>query len=253
MREWLLSQFPDHHTYVEAFGGAATILLNKNPSDVEVYNDLEYSVFNLMRVLRDHHDELLLRVRQLKYEKETYLLHRNLYLSDEFMQLPIVEQAVTTLVTKRMSRGGLCGTFSRSDRTLKNGVNAEIHAWLTTVHDLLPEIAGRLKDVVILNLDAIAVLNQFDGPHTLFYLDPPYVTCSRVFKKAYRQEMTDEDHRQLAMAVRKLQGKVILSGYPSTIYNELYGDWACCSRNIPNHSSHGTTKNLQTECVWKNF
>lgn len=252
LKDWLISQFPPHDIYVEPFGGAATVLLNKEKCNTEVYNDIEYTVFNLMRVLRDNPQDLLSRLSQIQYDREVYLKYKETYFSENFLLLSHLEQAVTTFVVRRMSRGGLCGTFSRSDRILPSGINAEVNAWLTAIDKVLPLVSQRLQGVLLFNLDAIK-LTQFDSPNTLFYLDPPYVTGSRVFKKAYLSEMDDEGHRRLAESVKQLKGKVILSGYPSPLYEELYNDWEKCERFIPNHSSHEEKKPLKTECVWKNF
>lgn len=253
LRNWILSNFPDHKTYVEGFGGAATILLNKQPAEREIYNDLEYSVYNLMLVLKTQLPELLKIVREIPYDKDVYLNNRAIYFSDEFRRLNPLEQAVVTLVVRRMSRGGLCGTFSRSDRNLKSGTNAEVNAWLTAVHDLLPLVSERLSCVELRNEDAMSILQEYDSCETLYYLDPPYLRDTRVFQNAYIMEMTDLMHRQLADVVSGLRGKVLVSGYPSALYSSLYKDWRIICREIPNHSSHLPQKGVMVECLWGNF
>lgn len=250
---WILSNFIEHNTYVEPYGGAASVLLNKKPCKVEVYNDIEYSVFNLMRVIRDKLDDLIGIGQKIDYTKENYLHHREVYLSDQFQNLDCIQQAIITLVVRRMSRGGLCGTFSRSDRILKNGVNAEVNAWRTTFKDVLPRVSRRLQNVLLSNVDAVEVVEEFDGPETLHYLDPPYLKKTRVFQQAYLNEMTDQQHLRLSKVANLFRGKALLSGYPSQDYADMYHDWSVLTHQIPNHSSHERTKELKSECLWRNF
>ena len=84
----------------------------------------------------------------------------------------------------------------------------------------------RLQGVVIENRPAEKVIKCFDGEDTLFYIDPPYVKSSRRRKDhGYAHEMSDADHEQLAAQLHGVQGMVILSAYPSELYNRLFDDW----------------------------
>src|SRR5438876_5219340 len=51
--------FPKHTTYVEAFAGGAQVFFHKEPSKVEVLNDLDGEIVNFFRVCQAHHDELI--------------------------------------------------------------------------------------------------------------------------------------------------------------------------------------------------
>ena len=96
--------------------------------------------------------------------------------------------------------------------------------------DVLPAMVERLRGVVIENRPASEVIRQHDSTTTLHYVDPPYVAQTRSYlrqaKYAYRFEMTDDDHRELASVLREAHGMVVISGYPCDLYdNELYPDW----------------------------
>jgi DNA adenine methylase len=253
LSEWIISHFPTHKTYAEPFGGAASVLLNKTPSEVEIYSDLEYGIYNLMRVLKEHFFEFLEAIRNIKYEKEEYLRMREIYRnSDKFLALSEVEQAVITYSVKRMSRGGLCGTFCWSSRIYGEGIPGEEHSWLTML-DELPLICERLKNVKVHNLCWQEIVFLYDSPDTVYYLDPPYPKSTRVFKNAYRIEMTTEQHEVMASVLKTVKGKVLLSSYPSKLYDNLYGDWRCVTKSIPNHSSQEKIKPQKSEVLWMNF
>jgi DNA adenine methylase len=253
IRQWILDQIPDHRIYVEPFGGAGAILLNKQPSEIEVYGDSEYSIWNLMSTLRDFPQHFTKEIKKVKYDKQKYLEMREIYRSDEFINLSRMKQAVITYSVRRMSRGGLCGTFCWSKRMYANGmIPAEIHSW-NTMFEVLPKIGERLKNVQIIHNDWSGVMKLFDLKDTVTYLDPPYPKSTRVFKTAYLKEMTIEQHRELGRYLLITKSKILLSSYPSKLYDELFQGWRCEKKQAANHSSHEKIKEKKTECLWMNF
>lgn len=118
--------------------------------------------------------------------------------------------------------------------------------------DNLAAVTERLAGVIIENRDAVTVMTYHDSPTTLHYVDPPYVHSTRTWlkkgsKEAYRHEMTDDDHRRMADVLRGLKGKVILSGYSSSLYDDLFGDWHQVQKEA---LADGAAK--RTECLWLN-
>src|SRR5438034_2900464 len=57
--DWLLPLLPNCRHYCEPFGGSAAVLINREPSPVETYNDLDGEVVNFFRVLREQKDTLI--------------------------------------------------------------------------------------------------------------------------------------------------------------------------------------------------
>jgi hypothetical protein len=100
------------------------------------------------------------------------------------------------------------------------------------------------------NVDCIAFLRTFDfasAGRVLVYADPPYVLASRTSDKRYRFDFTDDDHRQLVATLRDLPASVLLSGYPSALYDELLPDW-------PSIQFQAMTRGgPRTEQLWRNF
>lgn len=94
----------------------------------------------------------------------------------------------------------------------------------------LAGVINRLQGVIIERRPALDLLTAHDSTATLFYLDPPYLwdTRSRGNRydiRNYRHELSDEDHAELLAATRSLAGMVVLSGYPSPLYDDALGDW----------------------------
>jgi len=125
------------------------------------------------------------------------------------------------------------------------------HDW-ANFPEALRVTVERLQDVVIEHRPALDVITAADAEYTLFYLDPPYLhgTRSQKYRKgnsyhAYRHEMTDADHKRLLRVIRKVKGMVVLSGYPSALYDEALSKWERIERSA---LADGARK--RTEVLW---
>ena len=133
-------------------------------------------------------------------------------------------------------------------------MNEQASSWLTAIEGLA-DVHARLKGVVILNRPALDVIRSQDGPKTLFYLDPPYLHSTRTVTDAYQHEMSAEDHSDLLYAIHGREGKFLLSGYRSPMYDEhaAVRGWRRVDFKQPNHAGGGKKKRLMIESVWMNY
>lgn len=245
---WIMSFFPEHYTYVEPFGGAAGVLLQKPRSISEVYNDLDGDIVNVFRVLQDQAqaDELLRRLLLTPYARAEFDI------SYEPTSDP-VEQARRTLIRAHQGFGSAGATKHKTgfriDSARKYGTAA--HLWAKYPAQITSFI-DRLQAVVIENKAASAVIENHDRPDTLFFVDPPYVHSTRKMgsSKYYHHELTDDDHVQLLQQLDKVSGLVVLSGYNSDIYNDMLCSWIRHSTSARISAGRGTA--VRTEVVWLN-
>lgn len=214
---WVLTHFPPHKIYVEPYGGAASVLLQKERSFTEVYNDLDDDVVNVFRAVRDHGEELRDLLRDTPYARAEYLAAYE-PAGDS------VERARRVVLRSFMGFGS--DSIRRSNGFRKRSDasgTTPAHDWRNFA-DALDYSIERLRGVVIENRDALKIIQDHDGPDTLFYVDPPYVRSTRR-AKGYKHEMTDADHERLSEALHACVGTVVLSGYHSPLYDRLYADW----------------------------
>lgn len=226
---WIISHFPAHRVYVEPFGGAASVLLRKPRTYAEIYNDLDDDVVNLFSVLRSPAAADLVRALELTpFARSEFELS---YLDTD----DPVERARRLVARSFMGFGsdghntavrtGFRAASNRSGTT-------SAHDW-SNLREAYRAIIGRLDGVVIECRPAVAVMRRHDGPDTLHYVDPPYLPETRSNKSrrgklryhAYRHEMTRRQHAQLLTALRSLLGMVVLSGYPSELYDQRLKGW----------------------------
>jgi DNA adenine methylase len=225
----IVSLFPPHHTYVEPFCGGASCLFAKPPSPVEVINDLDSDIVNFFRVLRDPEKfERFHRLAALTpYSREEFVRYRCNWRA-RWQECPDeVERAYRWYVVARMSFAGeFARSWGRSVGTSRLGMANAVAQWLSIV-DMLPAIAERFRSVQIEHGDWLDVLESYDTPNTLFYVDPPFVQNTRSGGK-YQHEIDNDEHRELVEALLCIQGRAVLSGYRNPIYLPLEeADWKC--------------------------
>jgi DNA adenine methylase len=243
MAPWIISHFPEHRYYTEAFGGGGSVLLRKPRCYAEVYNDLNGEVVNLFRVARDHGDELRRVVELTPFSRDEFNLSYE-PASD------MVEQARRTMVRAGMGFGS--SGISAANKTgfrgsaTRSGTHPAMD-WGRCAANLA-SVVDRLQGVVIENRHAIEVITYHDSPETLHYVDPPYLADTRTWlngKGAYKHEMSDQDHRELLEVLGTLKGAVVVSGYPSELYDDALRGWVRAEKKA---SADGRVE--RTEVLW---
>lgn len=223
---WIIAHFPAHRTYVEPYGGAASVLLRKPRAYAEIYNDVWRVTVDVFRCVRDPGlaSELERRLRLTPFARDEF---RSAYILETD---DMVERARKTIVRSFMGFGSAStnGEFMTGFRasSRRSGTTPALD-W-QNFPDRVPEFTERMQGVVIENKDALEVIAQHDSIDTLFYCDPPYPHETRNMRRgnaSYAHEMSAEGHEQLAAALRACAGMVIVSTYPNKLYDRLYDGW----------------------------
>ncbi len=249
--DWLMPLLPECHHYCEPFAGSGAILLNREPSPIETYNDLDGEVVNFFRVLREQKEAVIDALSLTPFSREEFAIA-----CEVDPNLTPLERARRFYVRARQVRTGLAqtasiGRWANCKDTSRAGMSGVVSRWLGGI-DKLDTIANRLLRVQIENRPAIDVINLYDSPTTLFYCDPPYIHETRGDSKAYGYEMTNADHEQLAIVLNKAVGKVAISNYDCELMNDLFPASKWHKRFSAEKTIH-STKDTRQEVVWLNY
>lgn len=243
---WVMSHFPAHTCYVESFGGAAGVLLNKDRVYAEVFNDLDGALTNFFEVLRDPETrrQLIEAVILTPYARREF----------ELAWQPTndrVEQARRLCVRAQMGFGSAGATKGHTGFRIdtKREYGTAQHLW-AMYPSALAAAGERFTGVLIENRPAIDVMRAHDTPETMHFVDPPYVKSTRQTTRAYRHEMTDDQHVELLEALLDLEGFVALSGYTSDLYATRLKGWQHQSVRARISAGRGTA--LREEVLWLN-
>lgn len=219
----LLPLISRSHIYVEPYGGAASILFAKEPTPVEVYNDLDGGLVNLFRCLQN----------PVLFGKLKHRLLHTLYSLDEFrLALDTLkdpdalkeDRAWAFFVACNQGFSGIAnheGNWGRAFLS-KGGMADTTNKWLMRL-SMLGDWHRRIAKVQIDAKCALEVIRYWDSPDTCFYLDPPYVLSTRKAGSVnmYAVEQPNDHHRELVNLLLSIQGSAVLSGYDSDIYRPL--------------------------------
>jgi DNA adenine methylase len=245
---WIVSLLPPHEHYVEPFAGSLAVLLAKPPSRMETVNDLDGGLMTFWRVLRDRPTELL-RVCALTPHSRAEFDAAAEPAADD------LEVARRVWVRLTMSRSGTLRKTGWRHYIDPAGSSTSMPAYLDGYRARIPHAAERLMGVTLECRPALELIASYGArPGVLLYVDPPYLGTTRGWGNNYnyRVEMKSEaEHRELATALWDCAATVVLSGYHSALYDELYEGWH--REQVGTATSNASAgAQSRTEVLWSN-
>lgn len=239
--QWIIEHFPEHHSYLEPFFGSGGVFFNKPRSNIETINDIDGDVVNLFQWIKDDPEKLAHEIYYTPYSREVYEM--------AYKKVPgsSLEKAVLFYIRLNMGHGfRTTGEKVGWKVDIQGREKAYAAADWCNIPGKIMEAAERLRGVQIENRPAVEVIKRYNFENVLIYCDPPYVLSTRC-RKQYNHEMSDADHEELLDALLIHKGPVVLSGYPSNIYELKLGGWFREERT--NYAQNATARK---EIIWCN-
>ena len=236
----IASLLPPHSHYVEPFAGSLAVLLAKVPSSAETVNDLDGDLVAFWRVLRDRPDDLGRLVAHTPHARAELAVAANLDEIDDVERARRVWVRLTQSRSHSMQQSG----WWRATRSARDIPRSQFE-----FASRIEPAARRLRLVSLENRDALELIRDYgENPDACIYADPPYLGSTRAAN--YRHELLEDDlHIRLADALNGCKSSVVLSGYDSPLYADLYAGWHRTELKAPTSLSGGAA---QTEVLWSN-
>lgn len=242
LAKWIISFFPEHHSYLEPFFGSGAVLFNKPRSNIETVNDMDGNVVNLFNWIKRDPERLAHEIYYTPYARQVY--------EDAFAFLPgdSLGRAVNFYIRLNMGHG-----FRTSGEKVgwKNDVQGRERAYASqdwcNLPDKILQAAERLRGVQIENMSALDLIKRFNYKNVLIYCDPPYMLETRNGKQ-YRCEMDDDGHEELLRLLLQHKGPVLISGYDTELYRDMLAGWARYEA-----VAYSQVCSKKKEVLWMNF
>ena len=176
IRRWIINNFPEHKQYVEVFGGAGSVMVGKDRSESEVYNDVNSDCIKFFEAVKHHGEELAEWMEATPYSRELFERW-----TDEYPEWPddIVEHAGRFAFIQNANFGGKLLGESSATYSVNKADNTRLDKGGSKVWAGKPDdirwLTERFKAVNIEHLDFQELMNKYDKPGAFYYCDPPYI------------------------------------------------------------------------------
>lgn len=260
----IVDLLPPHEVYLEPFMGSCAVFFEKKRSRHEILNDLNGDLVTFFRVLRDQPDALERACRLTPYSRAEYASAVSVDTAVD--TLPDIERARLWWVMVTQSFGRTARRNSGWSRTLAQNYSAPMTNFNRFAR--FEECAARLAEAMLECKPALELIAELGASNraddTVIYVDPPYLADTRrtlpsssysSSGKDYEMDMgRSEDHVALAEVLTSTAAKVLLSGYPSPLYDELYAGWDHHEIVVNAYAGQWTKQtNKRTEVLWSNY
>ncbi|MDY0320434.1 MAG: DNA adenine methylase [Arcobacteraceae bacterium] len=206
----IVDMIPEHTTYVEVFGGALSVLYAKEPSKLEIVNDINSQLINLHRCIRTNPSTLSFYLNNMLISREVFDGIKQGFIQPRNK----IEAAAFYLYQLTQSFGSKGDNFAMSAKSGRKPKD---------IYKSYQKWSHRLKGVTIENMGFDKLIELYDKEDVFFYIDPPYVSTENYYKNTGGFGL--QEHKKLASILSSIKGKFLLSYNDCKLVRELYKDF----------------------------
>lgn len=220
----ILPIIPPHKKYVEPFLGGGAVFWSKEPSQIEVINDVNGQVHNFYEVLKLKFGKLQNLIKSKSFSRLNHDHARVIYNNPELFSKTKRAWAVFYLANTSIYSNLL------NQQSAPGQDNKSVQSYNNKVLRLDSTFENRLKNVYLESRDALYVISRHDSVDTFLFIDPPYFNADMRHYSGY----SESDFRALLELLLNIEGKFLLTCYPSAVIDEfvLKGNWKVTKHDL---------------------
>jgi DNA adenine methylase len=257
LANWIHAHAPRVYTHRNVvFAGRLGEYWNWQPIEgiSEAVNDANGLISNFFYVLQRYRKDLSALLEHVPFSEVEWISAKT-RLARELTKKNKIRMAADLFIVMRQSRLGIGKDYATPTKRIRRGMHEHASAWLSG-KDSLQEASLRIQRTEVRNLDFEPFIHKYDHRKALFYCDPPYLHSTRQSVGQYGdQEMSLRDHKRLLRILAGIDGKFMLSGYDSPLYERwrIRHGFHVVKRRIDNKASNKKVKPTKIECLWTNY
>jgi DNA adenine methylase len=243
MARHILPNIPEHKAYIECFCGGAAIFFAKEKSSLEIINDTNRELINFYEVLKNDFVDLEKEIRISLHSRDLHRKAWTIYTNpDMFSKL---KRAWAIWILSAQGFGGQLSESWGRDKTDNKTCKVISNKRINFTEDY----AIRLQEVTLESRDAVKLIQSSDYEDAFFYCDPPYYNALMGHYDGY----TIEDFEMLLKALSKIEGKFLLSSYPSEILTKYIKENGWHTIEIEQHVAISNKGKRKIEVLTANY
>lgn len=213
-------------TYIEPYAGGASValslLFDKYAGKIKI-NDKDRAIYAFWYSVLNETEELCRKIQETPVTMDVWQTQHEL--QKHKTEADLLELGFSTFFLNRTNRSGILngGVIGGKEQMGDYKIDARYNK-----KDLIERIehVARYADLIELtSMDAVTLIKRYKrtpAAKTFCYLDPPYyVKGQDLYLNYYR----DEDHKDIAEAIKKFKGQWIISYDAVDFISKLYGDY----------------------------
>lgn len=212
-------------TYIEPYAGGAsvalTLLFSEYANRIKI-NDIDRGIYAFWHSVLNETEALCRKINDTQVNMDMWQAQREIQTRKQDAEL--LELGFSTFFLNRTNRSGILSGGVIGGKNQDGNFKIDARYNKKDLIERIESVAEYADRIELTSMDAVELIKKIRKPSekSFCYLDPPYYVKGR---DLYLNYYNDDDHRDIAKAIKRYKGKWIISYDAVPFISELYKDY----------------------------